>query len=533
MLQWLFYVLVVTTLLGSAAWLLEHALRGRHWHTRWVWVTAMGLTVLFAYLSVTPPFSPAMPSKSLESWRTIQHIAPLRLPQLISANATATAYRGAAKLGDAAIVKGWLALSALLMLMLAVSGVHVFWRRRSWPLRLVCSVCVSLAPDTGPAVVGFLRPTIVMPLWVLERSPSEQQLILAHEQSHLQARDPLLLMGALAALIVMPWNLPLWWLLHRLRHAIEVDCDTRVLRQGHDIQAYGQVLIEVGQRRGAFVGAMAAMSESRTLLEKRIEIMTQHSRKPWTYGFAACCSLAAAIAAGATQITAPDATAMPQQPSVDVATLENYVGRYQLGPSPYWILTVRLDGTQLNAWMGTIGEPPVGEPFHLHAQTPTKFFYRTPRIQPWRNVTITFAVGENGVATTATVEDNGSIRVAPRLDATAAEALVQQLATRVSQQSPQIGSAAALRKALVTAQSGALEVDDWAPAFHNFLPQILSEFRGEQPTSGTLQAVVFKGVLDSGDDKYVVTYQDGAQEQCAIVLDANGKIGQLICQSRF
>lgn len=37
--------------------------------------------------------------------------------------------------------------------------------------------------------------------------------------------------------------------------------------------------------------------------------MTQHSRKPWTFGFAACCLLSAAIAAGATQTATPDATA--------------------------------------------------------------------------------------------------------------------------------------------------------------------------------------------------------------------------------
>jgi bla regulator protein blaR1 len=309
MLQWLFYVLVVTIVLASAAWPLERALRGRHWQTRWVWVTAMGLTVLLAYLSATPLAFPApRPSLPLQSWHTIQHIAPVRLPQLISANGPWTAHTEAIR-GNTAFAGVWLALSASLALMLVASGVSVLWRRRRWPLRLLCSTCVSVASDFGPAVVGLLRPTIVIPSWVLESAAAEQQLIIAHEQSHLDARDPLLLTGALGTLILMPWNLPLWWLLHRLRHAIEVDCDTRVLRKGHDVQAYGEALIEAGQRRGAFMGAVAAMSESRTLLEKRIEIMTQHSRKPWTYGFAACCLLSGAIAAGATQIVTPDATA--------------------------------------------------------------------------------------------------------------------------------------------------------------------------------------------------------------------------------
>ncbi|UUZ52386.1 hypothetical protein LP419_22985 [Massilia sp. H-1] len=43
------------------------------------------------------------------------------------------------------------------------------------------------------------------------------------------ARDPQLLGLALLVLVAMPWNLPMWWQLRRLRHAIEVDCDARVL----------------------------------------------------------------------------------------------------------------------------------------------------------------------------------------------------------------------------------------------------------------------------------------------------------------
>ena len=528
MLQWLLYVIVVTTLLAGGAWLLEQALRGRHWRTRWVWAVAMGLIVLFAYLSGAPQLFPAMPSSQpFESWHTIQHIAPLRLPQLISANATSTAYTEVNQ-GNTAIVEGWLALSALLALMLVVSGVHVFWRRRRWPLRFVCSVCVSVAPDAGPAVVGLLRPTIVIPLWVLEKTAAEQQLILAHEQSHLDAHDPLLLLGALGALILMPWNLPLWWLLHRLRYAIEVDCDTRVLRKGHDMQAYGEALIEVGQRRGAFMGAVAAMSESRTLLERRIEIMTQHSRKPWTYGFAACCLLSVAIAAGATQIAEPDATVAQQQISVDAATLEKYVGQYQLGPEPYNTLTVTLDGTQLNAQIGPAAEPTGDEPFHLYAETPTKFFYSATKDGPSRKGTLTFAVGENRLATTATVQDDGVIRVAPRLDPAAAEALAQQLAIRVSRQIPQAGSEAALRKML-----GSPDADVLSPELQKSAPIIVSVIHREVTKYGSLQTVEFKGVTDSGSDKYIVTYQNGAQVQCTIGLDANGKVFGFTIQPIF
>jgi hypothetical protein len=36
-----------------------------------------------------------------------------------------------------------------------------------------------------------------------------------------------------------------WWQLHRLRYAIEVDCDARVLKSGLDTGQFGETLIGV------------------------------------------------------------------------------------------------------------------------------------------------------------------------------------------------------------------------------------------------------------------------------------------------
>jgi len=79
----------------------------------------------------------------------------------------------------------------------------------------------------------------------------------------------------------MPWNLPLWWQLRRLRRAIEVDCDARVLNAGHDVNRYGETLLEVGQRHSAFLGSVAAMSESKSFLEQRIRIMLSKPKRWW------------------------------------------------------------------------------------------------------------------------------------------------------------------------------------------------------------------------------------------------------------
>jgi hypothetical protein len=385
-------------------------------------------------------------------------------------------------------------------------------------MRLLNSACVSIAPDTGPAVVGLLRPTIVIPQWVLGQAASAQALILAHEQSHLEARDPLLLTAALVAVMLMPWNVPVWWQLHRLRHAIEVDCDARVLGCGHDTQVYGEALIEVGQRRSRFLGAVAAMAESRSLLERRIEIMTKRSSKPWTYGFAALCVLAVTLAAAATQIVPPNATGDRQEISVDSSTLDRYVGKYRLGSG---ILTITREGTQLNAQLTS--QPS----FPIYAETPTKFFWKVVDAQ------VTFSTSDGGPATSATLHQAGMDHVATRLDDVSALALEQQLSIRISQQTPQPGSEAALRRSVLAMQVATPNYDDMTPALQDVTrPQVraVSAFLKQL---GPLQSVEFKGVTDSGADKYLVTHESGKQSQWTIQLDQNGKIAGLLVTPKF
>lgn len=46
----------------------------------------------------------------------------------------------------------------------------------------------------------------------------------------------------------MPWNPALWWIVRRLRLAIETDCDRRVLHAGTDVHAYGVLLLNAAAR---------------------------------------------------------------------------------------------------------------------------------------------------------------------------------------------------------------------------------------------------------------------------------------------
>jgi hypothetical protein len=177
---------------------------------------------------------------------------------------------------DRALGALWLVASASVLVVIA--GVHLRVRRaRSrWPRVELHGVPVRLAPATGPAVIGLARAEIVVPRWLLALAPGEQRLVLAHEREHVRARDPLLLALGWGAVALVPWHPAVWWMLSRLRLAVELDCDARVLRQGAPRASYGALLIDLaGHGSGFHVGA-TALADTASHLERRLRTMTPH-----------------------------------------------------------------------------------------------------------------------------------------------------------------------------------------------------------------------------------------------------------------
>jgi TonB family protein len=107
-------------------------------------------------------------------------------------------------------------------------------------------------------------------------------MVLVHEGEHVRAGDPRLLAGALALLTLTPWNQLSWWQLRRLRAAMEIDCDRRVLAQERDPRRYGNTLLTVAaQITPERSLGLAAFSESTHSLHSRIVAMTTR-RSRWT-----------------------------------------------------------------------------------------------------------------------------------------------------------------------------------------------------------------------------------------------------------
>lgn len=147
-------------------------------------------------------------------------------------------------------------------------------RRTEWPSVREGPFRVLVAPATGPAVTGGLHPDIVVPSWFGELDEDLRRAALRHENEHRRAGDPWLLAAARGLLVVMPWNPALWWIVGRLRRAVELDCDRRVLRRGTDPATYGRLLIHVSRlSRGRRLLGAIPLGGKNSHLERRIRTM--------------------------------------------------------------------------------------------------------------------------------------------------------------------------------------------------------------------------------------------------------------------
>jgi len=228
---WMTYALVVALLVSCAALSAERIALLRRVQSRWIWVAAMLLTValplLFGWQGSRMTERPATTLAALARDKApVYELTPIAW---VGGAARVVERRFAL---DTWLLAGWSTMSALALVTLTMGWLQLRRRLQSATDERVDGVNVSISHDVGPAVVGIVRPRIVIPRWLLQQDVTTQRIVLAHELEHLRARDVRVLGAALLVAALIPWNLPVWWQLRRLRFAMEVDCDSRVLRGG-------------------------------------------------------------------------------------------------------------------------------------------------------------------------------------------------------------------------------------------------------------------------------------------------------------
>jgi beta-lactamase regulating signal transducer with metallopeptidase domain len=304
MIAWMVYTGLVGVLVAVATSAIDRLARLAGRPTRWVWivgvVAAVGLAAIAPYRAASPDLAVAtvdsartitVRAVSAETWWSTIQYAARETRSVIDASLVgglAAIERRLPVSAGAFALFAWLVASAVLALV-AVRVHTGFGRaRRRWPVADIHGTRVRVSPSTGPVVIGLARPEIVVPRWMLQRAPSEQRVVLAHEAEHVRAGDALVLATASAAAILMPWNPALWYMLSRVRLAVELDCDARVLRGGVAAMAYGTLLIDLAEQALPLKLTAVALADDVSHLHRRILAMKpQSSRFAFVRGGAA------------------------------------------------------------------------------------------------------------------------------------------------------------------------------------------------------------------------------------------------------
>lgn len=291
--------MLVSALLGGAVMIgavaLDGVCRVMRVSRRWTWIGSLALlaalTILVPLRRVRDPGTTPLPAALAATvTNTSRPIAPAPAAARAIAAARALVDVPVARLAaavvrvvppalDRSLLVGWVGCSVLL---LAIGGLvlrRLLMAHRTWPVALMHGERVHVAPDAGPAVLGFARGAIVVPRWLVDCTADVQEVVVAHEREHVRARDPIVLIVGAAAVMLVPWNPAAWWMLARLRLAVELDCDRRVLDGGVRTRDYGTLLIDLaGRTAGIPLAAplvgLTMLAERTTHLERRIVAMS-------------------------------------------------------------------------------------------------------------------------------------------------------------------------------------------------------------------------------------------------------------------
>lgn len=510
--DWAVSAIATSALIGAAAVAAERGMRLRQKATRFVWFGAMTAALLLPLLANLPAAGPIAELSGDPSYTSPTISMPaVELPPISWAPASQGESHNTAALAFKAT---WLAASAVMLAFLCYNALQFRRRKQRWQRDSSRNGAFYVSSDVGPAVFGFRRPSIVVPTWFRDLPYGQQALILAHERSHIAARDPLLLLGGFLALAAVPWNLPLWWLFACLRRAIELDCDQRVLNEGASLRAYGETLIVVAERRSHGLGVALSMAGIPSLLKRRILIMSEQKSRTSRLVAAGLLGVAAVVAVAAAQIrTASEPTVrnQPQFVKVDSALLESYAGPYQYSATT--VMHVDYAGDHLRVrFTGQAGADDV------YPQSAATFFY----VRPGVDASIEFQRRGDNIEL-AVLSQNGAQTRMPRLDEFAATSIESAVGERVASQVADAHSEAALRQLITDIYDGRVDERLVNAQIAGALRKDLPKLQVHLAQLGLPTAYTLERVSTGGRDEYVVTHEHGTS-QWSVVVDQEGMI---------
>ncbi len=330
MVSWIIYTVLVSALVAAAAAALEPVAKAFRLPVRLLWFGALVMSLSLCILAparsghldtasetaITSEFLPGVSAAELSTRADRLGILSL-IPDALALSLSVVPSVG--ERTSAVIVIGWLVMSAALLALGTWTLRRYLALLRVWPIHEVEGERVRVAPSTGPVVIGLLRPEIVIPSWLTSMPAEMRRLVILHEREHLRTRDPLLVAAGAVVVVLIPWSPPLWWMLHRLRLAVEIDCDTRVLGSGVPMSVYGTTLIDIARRNPTLAPGAPALLRSRSSLERRLLAMNRRLSWGRIARLAIASPLGLAILFGACEANPPTSAEIE---AMDMAALE-------------------------------------------------------------------------------------------------------------------------------------------------------------------------------------------------------------------
>jgi beta-lactamase regulating signal transducer with metallopeptidase domain len=413
--------------------------------------------------------------------------------------------------------------------------------REARPLQIAAPVSVKCSTSPiEPALVGILRPVVLLPEGLIERlSPEELRAVLAHEVAHLRRHDNLT--AAMHMLVeAVFWFFPVtWWLGGRLNVERERACDEAVLSRGSEPVVYAESILKVCKFY-VHVPIDCAAGVSSADLKRRVEQIMSDSRahqldalKMAVIMAAAVLTLALPLGAGilkANAFAADDSvdTTVPPTPAqvaerayeqarprtavpFNPPDFDKYVGYYQLTPIVFFHVTRNGDHYFI--------QPTLQAQIETFPESPTTFFVKTTPMQ------ISFVSDSKGRTTSLLLHQEGQVARFPKIDDSIARRVEAQMAQHIAANTASPGTEAALRHQIAAMVTGTFDYSGLGPNLAEVARKNGSSIWTKMiKPRGAFQSLAFKGVGEDALDVYDATFANGQIEFRIGALAQDGKV---------
>ncbi|MBE7171368.1 MAG: M56 family metallopeptidase [Williamsia sp.] len=181
----------------------------------------------------------------------------------------------------------------------AAVDIRLYVKRMALQLNIKRQVQVFISEyvDT-PLVIGFLKPTILMPLACMNQlSMAQLEAILLHELAHIKRNDYLVNIWVAFVEILFFFNPFARMLLHSVKQEREYTCDDWVMQYQFNAHQYASALLMLEKSRiGYLQSGVAATGSSRKVLLHRVQrILQVPAAEPVAFSRLAVCLAGCAL----------------------------------------------------------------------------------------------------------------------------------------------------------------------------------------------------------------------------------------------